>query len=119
MDKNIDNLFKEALFVCEYGSSVYGCSSKQSDKDYVVLLDDLHVLWYKYIPKDILSFNNDKIQCHLINESIFINLLNEAHPMILECLFTKNVIKGKSIIKDLKDYFLPKPLIAMLKQRKN
>lgn len=68
------------LKVYNYGSQVYGCTTKHSDSDYIVVVEsDNKDLYY--------SVNEDSANYTIYSEQRFIQRLREHHISTMECVF--------------------------------
>lgn len=63
----------------QYGSIVYGCSTVNSDKDYIVVVESDENFSY--------SVNEDDYDYKVFSHSAFIEKIQEHHISVLECIF--------------------------------
>lgn len=65
--------------VYPYGSLVYGCTTENSDDDFIVVVDSKEDLYY--------SVNSDEGDFTVYSESKFIRRVREHHISAMECIF--------------------------------
>lgn len=90
MIKIINN--KNILNFYNYGSQVYGTNTKDSDYDFIVVIND-----EKDFQKDY--YKSGKYEYHIYQKSEFIDLLNKHKINILECYFAPDFAKKKELFK--------------------
>lgn len=73
---------EDILKVYPYGSIVYGCSTKNSDSDYIVVVDSDEHLYY--------SVREDEADYTVYSKPTFIEKIQEHHISALECIFQKD-----------------------------
>ena len=62
-----------------YGSRIYGCETKNSDYDYIVVVESDKDLYY--------SVENDRENLTVYSESMFIKRIQDHHISAMECIF--------------------------------
>jgi hypothetical protein len=67
------------ISVYQYGSVVYGCTNKNSDEDYVVVVHSDKDLYY--------SVDSEYGNATVYSESLFIKRIEDHHITAMECIF--------------------------------
>lgn len=74
-----NSIHEEILKVYNYGSRVYGCTTENSDYDYIAIVDSDEDLYY--------SVNSEDANVTVYSEPLFIKRIHEHHISALECIF--------------------------------
>lgn len=99
IDINTIITFDDVLCLYDYGSSVYGCRTNDSDKDYIMVVTD-----NSGINEENIKIGDNDL--NIYSDSKWCELCNHSKIVCLECYSLRFGCYKKHILKEIKGYIV-------------